>query len=99
MQNVAPRKGPRRRYVRSHRKFLIYAGNECRGFPGTTLGKPILGKECSLVRLRRLMTSQPSLLDNPETALAVLQSLPCAVVDSRGRVIEVNAPFAEKLNR
>ncbi|HEV7689433.1 MAG TPA: ATP-binding protein [Hyphomonadaceae bacterium] len=45
------------------------------------------------------MSSQPSFLDNPETALAVLQSLPCAVVDSRGRVIEVNAPFAEKLNR
>ncbi len=45
------------------------------------------------------MSSQPTFLDKPETALAVLQSLPCAVVDSRGRIVEVNAPFAEKLNR
>jgi PAS domain S-box-containing protein len=45
------------------------------------------------------MSSQPTFLDKPETALAVLQSLPCAVVDARGRIVEVNAPFAEKLNR
>ena len=45
------------------------------------------------------MSSQPSFLDKPETALAVLQSLPVAVVDSRGRILEVNALFAEKLNR
>jgi signal transduction histidine kinase/ActR/RegA family two-component response regulator len=45
------------------------------------------------------MSSNPSLLDKPDIALAVLQSLPCAVVDSRDRIVEVSASFAAKLNR
>ena len=45
------------------------------------------------------MTSQPTLLENPEVALAMLAATPCAVVDQRDRVVEVNAAFADRLNR
>ncbi len=45
------------------------------------------------------MTSQPTLLDNPDVALAVLAATPCAVIDQRERIVEVNAAFAAKLNR
>ncbi len=45
------------------------------------------------------MSSNPSLLDKPDVAAAVLASLPCAMVDARGRITEVNAAFSAKLNR
>ena len=45
------------------------------------------------------MSSQPTLLETPEVALALLAATPCAVVDQRDRVVEANAAFAAKLNR
>jgi len=45
------------------------------------------------------MTSHPKLLESPEVALAVLAASPCALLDQRDRVIEVNSAFAAKLNR
>jgi signal transduction histidine kinase/ActR/RegA family two-component response regulator len=45
------------------------------------------------------MSSHPSLLEKPEVALAVLAAAPCAVVDQRDRIVEVNAAFAAKISR
>jgi PAS domain S-box-containing protein len=40
-----------------------------------------------------------SLLNSPDVAVAVLAAIPCCVVDSRDRVVEVNAAFAARLQR
>jgi PAS domain S-box-containing protein len=43
--------------------------------------------------------SSPNLLETPGVALAVLAAAPCAVVDARDRITEVNEAFAAKVNR
>lgn len=43
--------------------------------------------------------SPTSLLNSPDVAVAVLAAIPCCVVDSRDRVVEVNAAFAARLQR
>ncbi len=43
--------------------------------------------------------SSTNLLETPGVALAVLAAAPCAVVDARNRITEVNAAFAAKVNR
>ncbi|MEZ6029920.1 MAG: response regulator [Hyphomonadaceae bacterium] len=40
-----------------------------------------------------------SLLNSPDVAVAVLAAIPCCVVDSRDRIVEVNAAFAARLQR
>src|SRR5262245_12970779 len=45
------------------------------------------------------MTSQPTLLENPEVALALMAAMPFAVIDQRERIVEVNAASAARLNR
>jgi PAS domain S-box-containing protein len=39
------------------------------------------------------------LLNSPDVAVAVLAAIPCCVVDSRDRIVEVNAAFAARLQR
>jgi signal transduction histidine kinase/ActR/RegA family two-component response regulator len=43
--------------------------------------------------------SSTNLLNSPAVAVAVLAAAPCAVVDARDRITEVNAAFAARLNR
>ncbi|HVY87676.1 MAG TPA: ATP-binding protein [Hyphomonadaceae bacterium] len=43
--------------------------------------------------------SSTNLLETPAVAAAVLAATPCAMVDARDRVTEVNAAFAKKVNR
>jgi PAS domain S-box-containing protein len=45
------------------------------------------------------MTSPTTTLDDPTNALAIVDTLPCAVLDAHDRVVEVNAAFAAKINR
>ncbi len=68
----------------------------------TTPGKPIAGKDFRQLRLRGGVSgpmSATKLLETAAVTQAVVGSIPCCVVDDRDRITEVNAAFAERLNR